>query len=287
MPDGHEIISETFLQVDSLLKIDHGKFWNHQLHGPIIMVHPETRMLYANQNNKSNTFTKTDDLYVGTLPKELNIANTALNWDNERWTMILLPLPTDKTTRNSLVIHELFHRIQPEIGFDNLPEPNNGHLDTYEGRTLLKLELEALKDALDADNESQRNIHLKNALIFRDKRQSSEERKAAENSLEINEGMAEYTALMLGGRNKEETKQHLLNSIDQFYLNPTFVRSFAYQTVPVYGYLLSSKNKNWHQAISKDTDLTHYFINSFAIEIPKNVSYENVANENSYNYKNI
>ena len=38
----YEIIAETFSQVDSLLKIDNGNFWNHQLYGPILIADPET-----------------------------------------------------------------------------------------------------------------------------------------------------------------------------------------------------------------------------------------------------
>lgn len=116
----NENINKTFSEVDSLLKIDNGKFWNQQLYGPIIFINPETRVFVANRNNSSNNFRKANAVYIDTLPKELNIANTAFNWNDERWAMIMLPLPTDKIERNNLVIHELFHRIQPEIGFENL-----------------------------------------------------------------------------------------------------------------------------------------------------------------------
>ena len=280
-------VQKVFSEVDSLLKIDNGKFWNHQLYGSILIIDPETREFIANKNNSSGDFKKVNAVYLGTLPKELNIANTAINWNDERWTMVMLPLPTDKMARNNLVIHELFHHIQPEIGFGNLQEHGNVHLDTYEGRLLLKLELEALKKALNTDNEKSQNLHLKNALIFRITRQSDVEIKMAENSLEVNEGLAEYTAIMLSGRNNNEMKLHLTNSVNQFYTNPTYVRSFAYQTTPIYGYLLSKKKNNWQKKITRETNLTDFFIKSFAIDTSNNKSVEQITQENEYNYKEI
>jgi len=282
-----EIAKKTFSDINNLLKIDNGKFWNKQLNGPIIIVNPETRGFFANENNTSLKFKKINSLFSDTLQKNINIANTALNWENKRWTMVMLPLPIDKISRNNLVIHELFHRIQPEIGFENLQEGNNSHLDTYEGRLLLKLELEALKGALSSNTENKIRLNLKNALTFRNIRQNDSLKKIAENLLEINEGLAEYTAIMLSGRTEKEMKIHLTNSINQFYTNPTFVRSFAYQTIPVYGYLLSKQKNNWNIEISGNTNLTDYFVEAFAVDITNNSSFEQIAKENDYDYQNI
>jgi len=282
-----KIAKKTFSDINSLLKIDNGKFWNKQLNGPIIIVNPETREFFANENNTLLKFKENNSLFSDTLPKNINIANTALNWENKRWTMVMLPLPIDKISRNNLVIHELFHRIQPEIGFENLQEGNNSHLDKYEGRLLLKLELEALKGALSSNTENEIRLNLKNALTFRNIRQNDSLKKIAENLLEINEGLAEYTAIMLSGRTEKEMKIHLTNSINQFYTNPTFVRSFAYQTIPVYGYLLSKQKDNWNIEISGNTNLTDYFIEAFAVDLTNNSSFEQIAKENDYDYQNI
>lgn len=282
-----KLIIQTLTDVDSLLAIDNGKFWNKKVYGPVLFVNPKTRKLYANENNIDSTFKKHASIYIDTLPKEINIANTAINWDGKRWSMLMLPLPSDKNSRNNLVIHEQFHRIQPEIGFDNLLEQNNIHLDMYKGRLLLKLELEALKKAVTSNTTEEQNKHLKNALIFRAERQSDKTKKDAENSLEINEGLAEYTAIMLSGWTSEELKTHFKNSIDVFYANPTFVRSFAYQTTPMYGYLLAKQMKNWQHKVSKETNLTDFFNTAFNITIPKNQNIEQIAKASNYNYDTI
>jgi hypothetical protein len=280
-------IVQTFSDVDSLLNIDNGKFWGKELYGPIILIDPEKRVFYSNENNEDNEFEEIGKIYKDSLPKDINIANTAINWNDKRWTMVMLPLPNDRISRNNLVIHELFHRIQPSIGFENLQEMDNGHLDTYDGRLLLKLELEALEKALSTNDETERLSHIQNALTFRSRRHKSSYIQQAENSLELNEGLAEYTGMMLSGRNASEMKTHLSESKTDFYTNLTFVRSFAYQTIPYYGYLLSSKKPNWHREIDSKTNLTNYFIRAFRVEIFKNKSVENIANEFDYNFQQI
>jgi hypothetical protein len=278
---------KTFSEVDSLSKIDNGKFWGKELYGPIIIIEPQTRVFYSNENSLNKEFKKIDKIYKDTLPTDINIANTALDWDGKRWSMVMLPMPTDRISRNNLVIHELFHRIQPTIGFKNLQESDNGHLDTYDGRLLLRLELEAVEKALLANDETARLSHIKNALTFRNQRHKSSEIQKAENSLELNEGLAEYTGMMLSGRNVSEVKTHLSKSKNDFLTHPTFVRSFAYQTIPNYGYLLSSKKPNWHREINSNTNLTDYFTTAFSVEIAQNESTENIANEFDYNFQQI
>ncbi len=279
-------IMQTFSEVDSLLQIDNGKFWGKKLYGPLLFIEPETRVFYSNENNSSNDFEKIGSIYKDSLPTEINIANTAIDWNGKRYSMVMLPLPKDQTASNNLVIHELFHRLQPSIGFGNLQEMDNGHLDAFEGRVLLKLELQALEKAIETDDTLRLN-HIQNALTFRNKRHKTADIKKAENSLELNEGLAEYTAIMLSGRNADEMKSHLSKSKNEFYENPTFVRSFAYQTIPNYGYLLSSIKPNWQKEIKSDTNLTDYFSTAFQVSIDNNQSIEKIAEKFNYNLQEI
>lgn len=282
-----KIIIQTFSDVDSLLTIDNGKFWSKNLYGSLIFVEPKTRVFYSNENNVANSFDTVKSIYKDTLPNDINIANTAINWNNKRWSMVMLPLPTEKNSRNNLVIHELFHRLQPELGFENLQELDNGHLDTYNGRLLLRLELQALEQALKSSEKTTQLRHINNALTFRQKRHGTIEIKKAENSLELNEGLAEYTAIMLSGRGENDMKKHLIENKNTFYANPTFVRSFAYQTIPIYGYLLSSIKPNWHKAIDRNTNLTEYFIEAYRIDSNNSKPIEQVAEQNDYEYQLI
>lgn len=241
--------------------------WNKNLYGPILFIDPKTRKIFANESDENGALKAAGDIYTGVLPDKINIANTAVNWNGNRWAMIMLPLPKNKYDRIGLLAHESFHRIQPSLGFE-LNNVENNHLDQKEGRVYLRLELEALKRALKAASEKELKKHLINALTFRKYRhQLYSGSGSSENLLELNEGLAEFTGIIGSGRNEEQILSSLFNGIDEFFNNPTFVRSFAYHTVPVYGYLLYNKDKSWNKKITSKTDLTDYFIKAFSIRI--------------------
>jgi len=65
--------------------------------------------------------------------------------------------------------------------------------------------------------------------------------------------------------------------------NPTFVRSFAYQTIPIYTYLLACKKKRWNREIIINTNLTDYFIKKFDISLPNDLKEATDLRLNQYN----
>ena len=252
-----------FSELREVLKKENGKTWSHSLEGPLMFVNSE-RTIIANESDNSGELIKRENFYVGKLPENINIANTAFDWNGKRWTMVALPLPEIKEERLNLLIHESFHRIQPAIGFESLNEIQNIHLDSKNGRIYLKLEFEALKKAL-SSNEPE--IHIKNALLFRQYRyQIFPDAKKAENSLEINEGLAEYTGSILCPRKESDLKKHYISKIEWFYTLPTFVRSFPYFTIPVYGYFMQQTDKKWNLQISKETNLTDFISDFFGVK---------------------
>jgi hypothetical protein len=242
--------------------------WDHPLEGPLLFVNPRTRHLYANIPDTALGLQGAGPVYTGVLPKANNIANTAMQLGGHRWAMVLLPLPADEQDRLNLLTHELFHRIQPELGFQGR-NPDNNHLDEKDGRIYLRLELAALKAALQSATQQDAQTHLVNAISFRKYRyQLYPGADTVENALELNEGLAEYTGMMGSGRNTAQQLQYFENDMERFLANPTFVRSFAYQTIPVYGYLLQRKFPRWNRKVTIQTRLTDYFIKTFLITLP-------------------
>ena len=134
-----------FKDLKEYLSKENGKLWNHQLYGPLLLVNKDNRTIIANEPDNKGILTKKGEVYTGILPNGINIANTAFDWNGKRWSMVMLPLPKNHNERLNLIIHELFHRIQLEIGFANLITKQSNHLDDLNGRIFLKLELEALK----------------------------------------------------------------------------------------------------------------------------------------------
>ncbi len=251
---------------------NHQELWAKDLYGPILLVNSQTRQIYANVPDANGEFKFAGNIYSGTLPREINIANTAVTWNGIRWAMVMLPLPDNKPDRISLLAHELFHVSQPSLGFE-LYNYENNHLDRRDGRVFLRLELAALTKALQTPVQSERKSHIANALTFRKQRNllfpGSD---TTENLLELNEGLAEYTGAMIGGGGEAQLVEHFTRGVNTFLNNPTFVRSFAYQTTPIYGFLLQSSKKGWNHEITVRTNLAEYFAGAFGISLPVDIS---------------
>ena len=90
--------------------------WPAKLCGPIVLVDPSTRAAVANQPDPAGRFKRQDGMFVGEWPASMDVANTAVDWEDTRWALVMLPLPEDPFGRLQLLAHESFHRIQPELG---------------------------------------------------------------------------------------------------------------------------------------------------------------------------
>jgi len=256
-------ISVYFNELNKALNKDNGKLWNYRLDGPIILVDKQSRKVFANIQDLKGELIRQGDIFIGTLPENINISSTAKEWNGTRWAMLAMPVPDEKEERLSAFIHESFHRIQPSIGFDSIPGYSCDHLDKKNGRIYLKLELEALEKALNTNNPTEEKEHIMNALLFRQYRHSLfPNSKIYENPLELNEGLAEYTGVILCGRNDIELRQYFVSRFEFFYNQPTFVGAYAYFTIPVYGYFIHKQDKYWNLKIDRKTNLTD-FISAF------------------------
>jgi hypothetical protein len=279
-------ISDFFNEVKTITK-KNKNLWNKDLYGAMFFIDPQTRQLFANEPDTVGFLKPAGNIYTGILPENINFANTAIDWNGKRWTMIMLPIAEDKYKRINLSAHELFHKAQPSLGFI-LKDAANNHLDDKAGRIYLRLELEALKKATQSSSKKEIQQHLTHALTFRKYRNllypGSD---TTENLLELNEGMAEFTGLIISGRNKNRVAEYFANGINTFFENPTFIRSFAYYTTPAYGYLLYGKSKNWNKEITMNTNLANYFIKAFNINLPTNLKKTVEIISGNYNEKII
>lgn len=262
------LANRAFQEAERLCGRDNGKLWGISLCGPMLFVDPNTRDLAANRSDKEGRLSNGGDVFVGKLPKDVNIANTALDWAGVTWTMIVWPLPDDLYDRMQLMAHELWHRVQDKIG---LPEsgPSNDHLDSLEGRIWLQLEWRALGEALTHDGEQRRKA-IQDALLFRAYRRSLFPKAASEErALEMHEGLAEYTGVKLSGR--PNITQYLANRLKEAEKSETFVRSFAYASGPAYGMLIDEAEGNWRHGLKPENDLGILLQESFSIKPPQNV----------------
>ncbi len=253
-PLDHALAAELFQEAQTLSVRDGGRLWGTPVYGPMLFVDGRTRSLIANQSDSMRALHKIGSVYGGHLPDAIPVANTAIEWSGVHWTMVMWPLPEDSHSRQKLIMHECFHRIQTSLGVDVQDQPC-GHLDSKDGRIWLQLEWRALGAALLTRGTPQRRA-IQDALIFRGYRRSLFPESAdAERALEWNEGLAEYTGIRLSARSEAQAVTDALVGLDQGARKPTYVRSFAYASGPAYGLLLDASAPGWRTQLKDRRDL--------------------------------
>jgi hypothetical protein len=160
--------------------------------------------------------------------------------------------------------HEAFHHIQPELELTPVGEIN-AHLDTADGRFWMQLEWNALQSAL-LDEGQTRPAALTDALIFRAARRARfPEAAEREIPLEIFEGLAEYTGMRLAGFSDAQVVDAVRHKRGS---DNGLVRSFAYITGPLYGYLLDRSGGDWRTEVRPDSDLGELLADRIDLSAP-------------------
>jgi len=274
------LASQYFQEAQAVCNRDNGRLWGVSLCAPMLFVDRKTRTVVANQADKEGILTKDGNVFVGQLPAKVNIANTATEWAGVKWTMVIFPLPEDKIRRANLMAHEMWHRVQNDIGFPSSGAANN-HLDSRDGRMWLQLEWRALAAAL-MSRGKQRHQAIADALLFRAYRRAVFPQAASEErEMEMHEGLAEYTGVRLSG--SPNLNQYVVDKdLKEAAQKQTFVRSFAYASGPAYGILLDETKTNWRKNLKKEDDLGSLLQKRLSIKLPQNI--EQAAELRAKNY---
>jgi len=260
-----------FQETEAICKRDNGALWGVQLWGPLLFIDAKSRQAVANQPDVEGRLTEAGELYAGEFPNELNIANGVTDWAGVKWTTLTWPLPEDPFERKSLMVHELWHRIQDSIAFP-ASNPSNDHLDTVEGRYWLQLEWRALREALML-GAAERLQAVRDALCFRGVRRSLFAGAAdEERALEMHEGLAQYTGVRLGSDSLRDAAAHASGILCGAPKNPTFVRSFAYASGPAYGLLLDASGAVWRSGLKPTNDLGILLQAAHSTSVPQGIA---------------
>jgi hypothetical protein len=234
-----------FAEADAACHRDDGRLWGVSLCGPMVFADPSTRTIATSQPAPE-----------APRPPALGFANTALDWGGVRWSTFVWPMipADDGVARRRMFLHELFHRVQPQLGLMIVGEPND-HLDTLDGRYWLQLEWRALAGAL-ASSGQERERAVRDALAFRSARRAafpgSAERERVD---ELREGLAQYTGTALSVDAEREAVASAIAQLAEYARNPTFVRTFAYPSGAAYGLLLDAWSPGWTRRMRPDDDL--------------------------------
>ena len=236
--------AEAFNHAKSLCEREGGKLWKISLCGPIVIADPATKTIATNQPAPE-----------APRPAALGFTNSAMDWGGTRWTAISWPsLVALQHVQGLLLIHELFHRIQPQLGL-LVPDLPSDHLDTLEGRYWMQLEWQALSRAIGSTGQT-RSAAVGDALAFRAVRRSRFPGAAeSERRFETNEGLAQYTATVVAAGSRSEAVRSAIGQLAGAPAEVTFVRQFAYPTGAAYGILLDEYAPGWTHRIKSGDDL--------------------------------
>ena len=263
-------VREYFAEARALADQDGGRLWGVSLAGPLVFVEPKTRQLVADRADAEGRLKPQDGVFVGTLPADETYAATAKKWAGVEWAMFLWPLPEDVRERRRLLAHESWHRVQEQIGLPGAMSPNV-HLDTADCRVWLQLEWRALATALQRSGEERRQA-IADALTFRAYRRALFPSAAGEErTMEMHEGLAEYTGVRLSSESAAEQRELALKNHSMAKDWPTFVFSFAYVSGPSYGLLLDELKPDWRKGLTPRHDLGDLLSEALVLGLPADV----------------
>lgn len=281
-PAENQLAIQALREFARVCEADGMLLWRKSLCGSMVLVNPSTRAAIANRPDPDGKFRKDGDVYVGTFPARFTPSNTSIQWNDQAWSTVMLPLPADPFRRLRLLIHESFHRIQASLGLGASDQPN-AHLDTEAGRLWLRLELRALSRALRLDGDAARRSAA-DAMLFRMYRHAicpgSETMEAA---LEKQEGLPEYTGVFVALRETGAQIDGEASEIEARENSDAFARSFAYATGPALGLLLDRYAAGW-RARAATSSLDSMLISALHVELPKDPEQEMPRRAEPYGY---
>lgn len=233
-----------FEEAAAICQRDGGRLWGISLCGPMVFADARTGTLATNQPRPT-----------AEQPRPLGFANAPIEWGGIRWAAYIWDFTTslDPGTRGILMLHELFHRIQPELGLIT-PSGQNAHLDTVEGRAWLRLEWRALARSLARSGEDRMRA-VSDALAFRMARRS-QSANAAENERveEIREGLAQYTGTVTTAASRPDAVASVIEQLAAAEGHETFLQQ-SYMTGVAYAMLLDEASADWRRRVRSDSDL--------------------------------
>jgi hypothetical protein len=234
-----------FGEVTKLCERDAGRLWGVSLCGPLVIFDQRTRTRATNQPEPE-----------GPVPRFPGFADGPVTWGGVRWFAISLSMipQNDADVRQQILLHGLFHRIQPELGL-MAADGANEHLDTLEGRVWMQLEWRALRRALESSG-SPRIEAISDALAFRRERRRRFP-GAAENERrdEIREGLASYTGIAVWANSPADAHRAAASAAAEGESQTSFVGNFEAASGPAYGVLLDDLLPGWRRQVRGGSDL--------------------------------
>ena len=246
---------EFFREAQALCERDGGRLWGVSLCGPMVIADRRTQTLATNQPAPD-----------GARPAVFGLVNAPVQWGGESWTAFMWDFVVAQRPRDRevLFLHELFHRVQPQLGLI-APAHANEHVDAADGRYWLRLEWRALARALRVSGEP-RETAVRDALAFRQARRALYPGSAeSERDVEITEGLAHYTGIVVAAPSRADA---IASAVDLAATDTveSFVRSFPTTSGVLYGLLLDATSPGWTRHVRSTDDLGTLLMRALAVQ---------------------
>lgn len=277
-----------FQNIKTICDNDNGKLWGINLYAPILCIN-KSRNIWSNQKDPQGLLNEHDGYFTGTYPETKNVANSTTEAFGQKWATIMLPFPPDSIELITLVCHEMFHYWQDTLNLvPSKIDYNNTHMDKKDARILLKLEWTALYSACKANDIFSRKEAISNGLTFRKLRHKIfNEFYNDETAFEIHEGLAQYTGRKLATQSDSLYIEFLNKDFESNINKNDYVRSFAYFSGEILGFLLDESKTNWRKQINENSDLGVILQQAYQIKLPSNLEKQYESIKNKYGYKDI
>jgi hypothetical protein len=247
---------EFFKEARALCERDGGRLWGVSICEPLVI-----------GDAKTQTFATSRPPPDAPRPRLIGILNGPIQWGDTAWAALTWETVADQPAhvRNSMFLHESFHIVQRQSLRLGVATNSAEHLDTEDGRYWLRLEWHALARAL-RDSGEARTRAVRDAVAFRKARYARfPDNVETERALDINEGLASYTGIVLAEPSRADAIARALGELTSQESGESYVRTSAYASGPAYGLLLDVASPGWTRTVRASDDPAALLTRALAI----------------------
>ena len=229
-----------FKEAQALCERDGGRLWGVSICAPMVIGDARTQTFATSQPPPDAPRSKLIGILMG-----------PIQWGDTMWAALVWDMVANQPTnvRNAMFLHESFHIVQNKPLGLGVETNSAEHLDTVEGRYWLRLEWHALARAL-RDSGETRTLAIRDALAFRQARYARfPDKVETERALDINEGLASYTGIVLAAQSAADAIASALDELKGQESGESYVRTAAYASGPAYGLLLDAASPGWTRTV--------------------------------------
>jgi hypothetical protein len=244
-----------FQEAQALCARDGGRLWGESICMPMVIGDARTQ-----------TFATSQPPPAAPRPRLVGILMGPVQWGDTMWAALSWEVVADQPprVRNAMFLHESFHIVQMRLGL-GVETVSAEHLDSPDGRYWLRLEWHALARAL-RESGAARASAIRDALAFRQARHARfPDMVETERALDINEGLASYTGIVLAAPSEADAIASALDELTGQESGESYVRTAAYASGPAYGLLLDAASPGWTRRVRVSDDPAEMLMRALAI----------------------